>query len=100
MTSPGRKNDNGIAMMSSSAATSDCLISWRGAIAPRGRLVGGELDYFSAPFCGRIEDVGRARGGRQSGGRRVFACSKERNKSKKQINPSLHDNSSKRGGAE
>ena len=61
MTSPGRKNDNGIAMMSSSAATSDCLISWRGAIAPQGRFVGGELDYFSAPFCGRIEDVGRAR---------------------------------------
>ena len=81
MTSPGRKNDNGIAMMSSSAATSDCLISWRGAIAPRGRFVGGELDYFSAPFCGRIEDVGRAR--EEEGEAEAAACLRARRRGTK-----------------
>ena len=81
MTSPGRKNDNGIAMMSSSAATSDCLISWRGAIAPQGRFVGGELDYFSAPFCGRIEDVGRAR--EEEGKAEAAACLRARRRGTK-----------------
>ena len=60
MTSPGRKNDNGIAMMSSSAATSDCLISWRGAIAPRPGAVlwAASLIIFRRLFVGELKMSG------------------------------------------
>ena len=60
MTSPGRKNDNGIAMKSSSAATSDCLISWRGAIAPRPGAVlwAASLIIFRRLFVGELKMSG------------------------------------------
>ena len=64
MTSPGRKNDNGIAMMSSSAATSDCLISWRGAIAPRPGAVlwAASLIIFRRLFVGELKMSGAREG--------------------------------------